>query len=189
MAVSARGSSQCAKIETMPREKSGTIRVSYNKPLLIGLITGAVLIIIAGACFLLILSRPIGESTQYGPTEQVTHRILMAFNKMGEFLNIRKIATPSPTPPVEPTLSPPFPGITPKTLQTNNPLFASQELSHVILELKQKGLTVLTVERLYFQGKNELENGNQEAALRSFRTGYDLAQEILVAADYYLGTL
>lgn len=75
--------------------------------------------------------------------------------------------------------------VSPKTLMTTNVTQASLKLSHAIFELKQKQLPSTTVEKLYLQGKETLEKGDKTKALQYFKEGYNFAQEILLAGEYY----
>ncbi|MBU0708313.1 hypothetical protein KJ596_01015 [Patescibacteria group bacterium] len=167
------------------------IRITYNKKILLASAAGFLVLL---AFFLVvtisILTAPDGQDSPNSAPQNLTSRILSIFNQAVSKIYPGILKTPTLTPSINltPTPAPDLPLVTPKILLTTNAEEASRELSRAILELKQEQLPSTSIERLYFEGKKLLDEGKTLEALEPFRTGYRLAQEILMAGKYYKPT-
>lgn len=161
------------------------IRIRYHRKRAYVLITIFLIVIIS---FVVLIMQQNKDSPSTKPFFQdVTNQILRVFNETVALINSQNTTTPTPSTPTpsSPTTTPITAQVTPKPLLTTDATRASTELSQLIFNLKQQQLPSIAVEDLYLQGKDLLEKGQNSDAFLYFKQGYDLAQEILTAGEYY----
>ncbi|OQX51368.1 hypothetical protein B5M47_00740 [candidate division CPR3 bacterium 4484_211] len=169
----------------MPGKFSPQLRIRYNKKGIGILLLLFILILTAFFCTVI---HQYNKAQKPQPNQSrfwtLTSRILNNFASRLDLINKQSKPTPNPEP--TPTQIPtPITPIIPKTLLTTNPNQAALMLSETILQMKKKNIPTVSVESFYLQGKEKLEKGRGAEALADFKTGYNLAQELILAWEYY----
>lgn len=162
------------------------LKIKYRNKIII-LIALLTTVLLSTASFLL-FRRQGSASNATRPITSLTRQILQRFNLTASPGNDYQPVAPQPTQsapptPANPSLTPPK--ITPPRLNTTDPDAAANKLEQTISEMASEGLATSAIERYQAEAQELLRQSKRQQALEKIEEGYNLAQEILIAARYY----